>query len=207
MEVRCPHDRIEKDKLIAQFLVFTIICALVTTLGCRSKDQPHVSAFPLTPEQVRVYSDFSDEFSALHFGRLANQTAPFVPSDLPDESACVQGLDLEGQAKARKVLHRFTVQITNGRNLLLVDPNEQAVILEQKEAVLNSKADTTKEDTAKIGGSIASDYGFLALSEIIFDKKHQFAVLKYWYFCGYHCKPGGTLLMEKVESSWTMIIN
>ena len=166
-----------------------------------SKAQTRVVETPLTSEKLKVYGDFLDAFSSLHFSRLANQTAPFLPADLPQGSACAQGIDLEDQSNARGPLHRFGPEITKGRELFLVDPSEQAKLLQTTEVAL--KRDTTKENTAKLAETLASDYGFVALSEIIFDKSHHFAVLKYLYFCGSHCKHGGTLVMEKVGSSWT----
>jgi len=41
------------------------------------------------------------------------------------------------------------------------------------------------------------------LSEIAFDAKHQFAVLKHLLVCGQHCVSGATLVMEKAEGKWT----
>ena len=152
---------------------------------------------------MQVYGDFLDASSALHFKRLANQTAPFVPSDLPEGSFCVQGLELEDQFSAQKVRHRFGVEITKGRDLLLVDPIEQAKSLQQREATLKNKSGGSKEELAKISESVASDYGFLVLTEIVFDKSRRFAVLKYLYFCGTHCDYGATFVMEKVGTSWT----
>lgn len=177
--------------------------AIAMTPGCNSKAQPQLADAPLDAEQVRVYRDFLDIFSALHFRRLANQTAPFVPADLPPGSPCVDGIVLQDQSSARRILHRFSADILNGRDLQLVDPIEQARILEQKEAEAKSHGEKSKEELVKITERIASDYGFLALSEIAFDQTKKFAVLKYLYFCGSRCKHGGTLVMEKVGSSWT----
>ena len=188
---------------LSQRFALVFMLAIAMTLGCNSKAQPQLADTSLDAEQVRVYRDFLDIFSALHFRRLANQTAPFAPTDLPPGSPCVDGIVLQDQSSARRILHRFNADILKGRDLLLVDPIEQARILEQKEGEAKSHDDKSKEELLKITESIASDYGFLALSEIVFDRTQKFAVLKYLYFCGPRCKHGGTLVMEKVGSSWT----
>jgi hypothetical protein len=177
--------------------------AIAMTLGCNWTGKPQLEDPPLNAERVRVYGDFLDIFSSLHFRRIANQTAPFAPSDLPQGSPCVHGMVLENQSSARRVLHRFGPEIISGRDLILVDPIEQARILEQKEIEGKSHGDKSQEELIKMTERVASDYGFLALSEIVFDQTHRFAVLKYLYFCGSRCKQGGTLVMEKVGSSWT----
>src|SRR6202035_3765547 len=152
MDLRFPSHRIRRVKLNTAFLSFTLMCALASSmaLGCRSSAKPQLATSPLSAEQLQVYSDFLETFSALHFRRLANQTVPFVPSDLPQGSPCVQGIDLEGQSDAWKVLHRFGAEITNGKDLILVDPVEQAKLLEQKESEGATQANATKENKLKV---------------------------------------------------------
>lgn len=45
---------------------------------------------------------------------------------------------------------------------------------------------------------------YVALSEIAFDTKHQFAVLKYLFVCGQRCVSGATLVMEKMDGKWAV---
>lgn len=172
-------------------------------MGCRSSAQTKVELSTLSSEQLQVYGDFLDEFSALHFKRLANRTAPLTSDDLPEGSACIRGLSLENQSRGGKALHQFDSEISKGRDINLVDPIAQAKTLQQMD---EERSAQNAQSTGKSGKStdiIASEYGFLALSEIVFDKNHQFAVLKYMYFCGARCKQGSTLVMEKVGTSWT----
>jgi hypothetical protein len=56
----------------------------------------------------------------------------------------------------------------------------------------------TKKQTTHSG----NDLNFLVLSEIVFDVKHQFALLKYLVVCGHHCDSGATLIMEKIDGHW-----
>lgn len=200
-----PSRPTRKGSLGKSFLSFIVVYTAFTTMGigCRSKSEPQLAALPLSAEQIQVYRNFLEAFSSLRFRRLANQTAPFLQADLPEGSPCVQGIDLEDQSSARKELHRFGPEITNQEDIILVDPVEQARLLEEKESELTIPSNATKEDKLKITEKLAFEYGFLGLSEIVFDKKHQFAVLKYVYFCGTHCKHGGTLVLEKVGSSWS----
>src|SRR5579862_315313 len=127
---------IRMSKVRSALLSLAVVCVLATTvaLGCHSKAKPQMATTPLDAERLRVYSDFLDTFSALHFKRLANQTAPFAPSDLPQGSPCVDGVELEDQSDARKVLHRFGEEIIGGRDLILVNADKQTRLLVQKES-------------------------------------------------------------------------
>jgi hypothetical protein len=216
MNLKALANWLRNGKMRPIIVALSPLCILVVSIiaGCRASAKPELSIATLSAEKLEVYGDFLDTFSSLHFGRLANQTAPLILSDVPQGSPCIEGIDLEDQEEARRILHRIAPGITEGRNLILVDPIEQARILEQKESE-SVRSDASKEDKLKTVENISSQYGFLTLSEIAFDKKHQFAVVKYLYFCGSHCKHGGTLVMEKVGTSWsaktrrpcTMIVN
>jgi len=201
MEALFRSYRLEERNRASLRLGLILVIPVLALLGCSFGAKPRVTAIPLDAEQLQVYGDFLDTFSALHFKRLANQTAPFKPSDLPE--SCAEGIALENQADAGRILHRFDPQVTKDRDLILVDPVDQATMLQRKESEARLNGDNSNEGRLKITEKISSESGFLVLTEIVFDKKHQFAVLKYLYFCGSHCKHGGTLVMEKVESSWT----
>ena len=43
---------------------------------------------------------------------------------------------------------------------------------------------------------------FLVLSEVAFDKTHQYAVLNYVFVCGTQCKTSQTFVMERVGAQW-----
>lgn len=166
--------------------------------GCHSQEKTIRSEMPLTEEQMGVYSSFLDTFSALHFNNLANRTLRLDLSEVKQGSACLQGIELENLPELRRTTHPFGPKITEGRNLKLVDPLQQAELIEREEKSAKDKQVESEEASAA-----GRESDFLALSEIAFDKKHQFALLKYVVFCGSHCKHGAILVLEKDGTTWT----
>ena len=74
----------------------------------------------------------------------------------------------------------------HGRELRLIGPDEMSKVLENPPSEASGK-----------------NRNILVLSEIVFDTKHQFAVLKYELVCGHYCGSGARLVMEKVNGQWT----
>jgi hypothetical protein len=77
----------------------------------------------------------------------------------------------------------------------LVDPVEQTKLLKQRDAASSNQANQAAQS--------GNDLNFLVFSEIAFDTKHKFAVVKYLQVCGEHCVPGATPVMEKIDGRWT----
>lgn len=161
------------------------------------QDKPVASRSPLTEEQLSVYRGFLDKFSSLHFRNLANSTVPFDFAGFPEGRPCLRGIGLENISTALRPTHIFGSEITKGLDLRLVDPLEQGKVLQQRDALSSNQKEKVSED----GQRANSGSNYLVLSEIAFDTKHQFAVLKYLLVCGQHCVSGATLVMEKAASS------
>jgi hypothetical protein len=175
---------------------------MVTTLvsGCWSQDKPIVTSSPLSEEQLSVYRGFLDKFSFLHFRNLANFTVPFDFKGFPDGRPCLRGIELESHSEALRTAHRLGPEITKGRDVRLVNPLEQGKLFQQRDASSGKRKEKLTEDAVKT----SSDLDYLVLSELVFDTKHQFAVVKYLSVCGQHCVSGGTLVMEKVDGKWAV---
>lgn len=47
--------------------------------------------------------------------------------------------------------------------------------------------------------------GLFTLSEIAFDKRHQYAVLAYSFDCGMLCGHGDTIILKKVGEKWKQV--
>lgn len=146
-----------------------------------------------------MYRGFLDKFSSLHFRNLANMTVPFDFEGFPEGRPCLRGIELENISGPLRTMHTFGPEITKGLDLRLVDALEQGKLRQQRDASSNSH----KEKLADDGQKSSSELNYLVLSEIAFDTKHQFAVVKWLLVCGQHCVSGATLVMEKVEGKWT----
>jgi hypothetical protein len=154
---------------------------------------------PLTLERLQVYGDFMESLTRMNFKFLSNKTFPLDLPSVPKDAACLQSLQLEVREESNKAVHSLSQEVLRGHSIHLVDQLEESAILKQRDADVTSHGvDSTKDaqDTTR-------DPGVLALSEIAFDKSHQFAVLKYVFLCGSHCNSGAILVLEKIGSRWT----
>jgi hypothetical protein len=179
---------------ISRFLI-----AFILVLGCKAQDKAALSRAPLNEEQLGVYRGFLDKFSVLHFRNLSSVTAPFDFRGFPDSRPCLNGIELENVSESLRTVHTFGQEITKGTELRLVNPIEQGKLLQQRDASSGNQ----KEKLTDNGQKAKSDASFLVLSEIVFDTKHQFAVLRYLVVYGEHSAYGATLVMENVDGKWT----
>lgn len=179
-------------------VAMSFLLATAVASGCHSQQGVIRSDSPLTEEQVSVYSSFFTNFSSLHVKNLANRTARLDLSDVKESSPCLQGFQLENVPDSRRTTHPFSREITKGRDLRLVDAFQQAKTIEQEEK--NDTAQTGSSEHAETKPVLVSS--FLVLSEIAFDKTHQYAALNYVFVCGTHCKTSQTFVMERVGAQW-----
>jgi hypothetical protein len=162
---------------LAVFVVFILVS------GCKVHDRPVLSRSPFNEEQLSVYRSLMDMLSVLHSRNLSTVSVPFDFKGFPETRPCLDGIELENVSDAQRTIHIFGPEITKGQDLRLVDRREQTKLLKQREG--------------------SPELNFLVLSEIAFDKKHQFAVVKSLLVCGEHCASGVTRVMEKVDGKWT----
>jgi hypothetical protein len=171
-----------------------ILVLLVLALACRGQSKPVYSG-ALTDEQLNVYRGFLDKFNALHIKNLSKITVPLDFNGFPEGRPCLSGIELENPSDALRTAHVFGPEITSGREFNLVDPLEQTKLLKQRDAA--------SANQAKQAAPSENDINFLVFSEVAFDTKHRFAVVKYLLVCGEHCGSGATLVMERIDGRWT----
>jgi len=174
-----------------------ILALIIFAAGCRAQTKSVLSPSPLTEEQLDVYRGFLDKLGpALHIRNLANATIPFDFKGFPEGRPCLNGIELENLSEPLEAIHGFGPEIAKGRELDLVERHEQLKLFRKRDgASENLPGQATPDKNA---------LNFVIFSEIAFDTKHQFAVLKYILVCGEHCDSGGTLVMEKVDGRWTL---
>jgi hypothetical protein len=176
--------------------IFLAVFVLVVVVsGCRAQDKPVLSRSPFSEEQLSVYRGFLDMLSVLHSRNLSTVSVPFDFTGFPETRPCLNGIELENVSEAQRIIHAFGPEITKGRDLKLVDRHEQIKLLKQRDA---SPTVQKEKLTAE------SELNFLTLSEIVFDKKHHFAVVKYLLRCGEHCASGTVRVMENVDGKWVV---
>lgn len=144
----------------------------------------------LTPERLQVYSDFIESFSRTNFRVLSNRTFPLDLSGLGKNAACMQGLQLDDTQEWSQAIHSLGPEVLRGQSIQIVDEQEETAILKQRDLDVA----THGKDYMIDASGMPRDLGVLALSEIVFDKSHRFAVLKYVFLCGAHCNSGAILV-------------
>jgi len=181
-------------------LVALAFVAVAFASGCGKQAKSDPSHLPLTEEQLSVYQGFLDKLGPpLHVKNLANLTVPFDFNGFPEGRPCLNGIELENNSKPLKTTHAFGPEIAKGGELILVDRHEQMKLFPKREKIAGNQPEQPIEKPAEVARSLS----FLIFSEIVFDTKHRFAVLKYIWVCGEHCDSGATLVMEKAEGKWT----
>jgi hypothetical protein len=170
-----------------------VLAVVVSACGAQT-NRAHSSS-TLTEEQLSVYRGFLDKFVALHIKNLSKTTLPLDFNGFPEGRPCLTDIELEDSPDALKTVHTFGPEITKGRELNLVDALGQTKLLKQRNA-----ASANQPNQAAQSGN---ELNFLVFSEVAFDTKHKFAVVKYLLVCGEHCDSGATLVMEKIDGRWT----
>jgi len=176
-----------------KLLLFVFGLLAPSLLPSRASNAQYKTA-QLTSEQLQVYGDFLESFSKMNFKFLSNRTFPLDPSRVGKDAACLKGLQIEAE-KAGSTVHVLGPGVLRGRSVRLIDGREESAILKERDEKTSANgADSTNDK--------AIDPGVLAISEIVFDNSHHFALLKYVFLCGSHCNSGAILILEKVGSQW-----
>ncbi|HXZ10962.1 MAG TPA: hypothetical protein VEG64_01095 [Candidatus Sulfotelmatobacter sp.] len=177
----------------------TVLGGIYFAPACAPQSKPVLSAPPVSDEQLSVYRGFLDRLASLDFRNLAKTTIPLDFKGFPEGRPCLVGIDLGDPSEALRASHTFGPEITQGRQLKILDSEEQKTLLRQRDSRSVADAQDSFQDSPNRG----PESNILVLSEIAFDKSHRFAVMKYLLLCGEHCAYGATLVMEKVGSGWT----
>ena len=159
--------------------------------------QPNTSS--LSSEQVQVYADLIDSFGRTGFKLLSNTTFPLNLSVVATNAVCLQGIRLEAMVKSAEAAHLLGPEVLRNHSIRIVGDKDESTALKKKDktrAYGRTNSDPDDSGTSK-------DPGILALSEIIFDTTHNFAVIKYVFLCGSHCNSGAILVLEKVGNRWS----
>jgi len=178
-------------KALVTLLVLIVLASIST-----AQQQPVSSASPLSAEQIAVYRGFLQKISPyLHFRNLSNVTVTFDFKGFPEGRPCLRGIELEKNSEPFRTTHALPQDVTRGMDVRLVDTVQKRELLQQRDALPKDKDEPALDDRR-------ARTNVLVLSEIVFDKKNQFALVKYLLLCGEHCLSGATLVMEKVDHEW-----
>jgi hypothetical protein len=183
-------------------LAFVLACNGLAGFPSKSLvpiDQPNHAA--LSAEQLQVYSDFLEQFSNLNFQFLAEHTFYFERARVKESAPCLKGLQFSNEPLPVGTRHSLNPSVLRGRSIPIVSEQEESAILRKRDANSASSGDGSTTPHSPL----AKDLGVLALSEITFDKSHNYALVRYVLLCGSHCNSGSVLVLERVGSKWKSV--
>lgn len=164
---------------------------------------PKATDQPLTVEQLSVYKpilvrELRDSIAKLN---LVEETQVFSKPDATDEQACLNSLDLEQYDSS--VVHTIRPEDLAQlklKGLRLVEQSAQEKEVEKNDPSKAIRSGSSVDSAVKNGFA----HGYFWLSEIRFDKSHTHAAVSYGFRCGGLCGHGGTVLLEKTDTGWSI---
>lgn len=191
-------------------ILTVVVATLSLTLGATPQDdapKTKLSPDPLTEDQVAVYRDVLDGYSngsntALN---VADKTETL---DLSEDKDCLKGIEMDTGNTSTSVVHRLDGRVTKmKKDITLVDAELQQKKVEEndpqklmKRAIDDGERVTEKQLDSSLRDAFTA--GIFTFSEIVFDKRHQRAVLAYSFVCGGLCGHGNTIVLKKIGGKW-----
>jgi hypothetical protein len=174
-----------------------LVATLIVTACATAKGKPGLNPSPMNSDQTAVYRAFLGSYSQK--GSALNLARRTVPFDFLRErgTECLRGIRFSAPDVSASV-HEFDAG-TLPSTITLVDSEEQERIIR------NVDSKQTWRDNKFVNESLekAQAAGFLILSEVAFDKKHEYAVVTFRFECWGLCGSGGTVVFKKHDGTWT----
>lgn len=190
-----------------------VAASLSLTFGFTPQDdapKAKVTPDPPTDEQIAVYRAVLGSYSngSKEILNVADKTETL---NFSEDKDCLKGIDLEPSITSTQAIHKLDDRMTKGRkDIVLVDGELQQKRIEEndpqklmKRAIDDGEKVTEKQMDDSLRHAFAA--GLFTFSEIVFDKRHQHAVLAYSFVCGGLCGHGNTIILKKVGEKWKQI--
>jgi hypothetical protein len=189
---------------MTRFSIGALLVLILSTSGAITADnEPTLSKTPISAEQLEVYRAFLRSYSngsrSEHLN-LANRTRPLdLTEEKKEEAKCFEGIDLENEKEAATTFHLFDPKINLSERATLVNPDHQEALIKE-----NDPQRTIMKENQPVKDAVETAFasGLLTLSEVAFDKSHNYAVMSFSFVCGGLCGHGETLVFEKIEGKW-----
>lgn len=193
----------------ANCLVALLVLYLTSAAIAQDAHKPKVTNESPTNEQVEVYrvvlldflKDSKDKLKLSNMTEPAEQSVDSLGHGCPKTSSTVT------PDSSTLIVHRLDTAATLDPRVELVDSDRQveeikngdpAILLKrvinERENIPPKEIDDATEQAVK--------NGLFKLSEIIFNKKHNRALVSYDFVCGEICGHGEVLLLKKVGGKW-----
>jgi len=189
-----------------------LVVVLSLSLAAHAQDDAprlKVSGESLTVEQTAVYRAVLQDIQkdSKDTLNLANTTESIRQSAALFNGACPKTPQPQVAQDSSSVVHHLNSALALNLKIVLVDagPQEEKIkngdpailmkrVIDDRQDVPQSQIDDATERAVK--------NGLLMLSEIIFNKKHNRALVSYSFVCGELCGYGNVLVLTKVGEKW-----
>jgi hypothetical protein len=191
------HARIFKMNKI-KFAVLGFLLGLAVFTAAEERKST-LSPSPMTAEQIAVYQAFLNSYSngsTSNHLNVANRTYSLDLTKDKGEAGCLKGIQFD-DAEPNSTFHKFDPQTSLTGNITMVDPDTQGKVIRK-----NDPSRTMRDKSVDQAVQDAFATGLLSLSEVVFDKARQFAVMNFGFRCGGLCEHGETIVFQKVDGQW-----
>jgi len=181
------------------FVVLLLTCHAATSKG----QKPVKSTTPLSADEIAIYKAVLRTYSGDKDVNLnvSVTTYPLDPNASTtgfDQPECLNGVELENLTSASNSYHELPAEVLPSKAMRLVDPKRQTKIVHS-----NDPSNTIRKgEPVRNAVEAAFSTGLFSMSEIVFDKGHHFAAVRYSFWCGSLCGHGRTLVFENVNGEW-----
>jgi len=146
-----------------------------------------VSSSSLNPEQMSVYRDLLAQWRSnpSESINVADLTFVLEPDD-GDFNGCMKEFPHE---QPLTEVHRFAKDFEVANHVSLVDPKDHKILDPMDQMRQGEPVESAVRNSF--------DKGILYLSEVVFDRKHKRAAVRYGFVCGGLCGSSETVVLEK----------
>jgi hypothetical protein len=157
---------------------------------------------PLDADEVAIYKAVIEQWNSNDPAALNVSVKTFsLDTTLSSEAAecgCWAGLSAESLLTASHSFHILTENDLPKNHIRLVHPREQSASIAQNDPGVTIRDGRSVEDA--VDNAFAN--GLFSMSEIVFDRGRQHALVSYAFHCGALCGSGATWAFEKVNGQW-----
>ena len=188
-----------------------VVLSLSLFLAAIAQDHlgPKLSSESLTKEQVAVYRAVLQDFlgDSKNTLNLANTTEPLEQPAAPPGRGCPKTSSPQVPDASVPVVHRLDPAVTLNLKVDLVNPERlKEKIKTGDPAILMKRVIDGRENVPKKEIDDATERavrnGLFTLSEVVFNKEHSRALVRYDFVCGELCGHGSVFLLKKVGEKW-----
>ena len=194
--------------MLARRLALLATLASAAVLTAQDK-VPRVSTDQMTDEQLAIYRAVIQDYleDSKDPLNLANKTEPIEGAGKSFDGGCPKDRDRDVAKTSPAIIHQFPEATALDKRVVLADAKEQQKKIDKSDPqnlVKQAIDDHVTPSDTELEGTIKQAFknGLFTLSEIIFDKKHQRALVSYSFVCGSLCGNGNTLILKKVAGDW-----